>query len=109
MPENTRKLCFYIAIGLTALMIMFPPFTLSVGGFQGAAFDEYGFLLSGPPTARQALGAAAAFGGADAVRMAGDAMPYRLDLVRLMIQVAVVWGFYVALIRTVLKRAAPAR
>lgn len=109
MPENSRKLCFHVAVGLTVLMIMFPPFTLSLGGFRGGSFDEYGFLLSGPPTARQALGAAAAFGGADAVRMAGDAMPYRLDFVRLMIQVAVVWGVYVALKRTVLKRAAPAR
>ena len=96
MTTQFRRFAFYLAIALTVLMVMFPPFVVA------GQLVEYGFVLSGPPTAQQAAATAAMFGGA---QMAHEMVPYSLDVVRLLVQLILLWGFYVAAARTVMKAA----
>ena len=99
MQTQWSRLSLYAAIGLTVLAILFPPFNL-IGGI-----DEYGFILSGPPSVNAALSQANAMFGADARRFTGT-VHVSIDFVRLVVELAVIWGIYFALKRTVLKPAA---
>jgi hypothetical protein len=99
MKTQLRRFALYAAIGVTILMVMFPPFVVA------GRLVEYGFVLSGPPTARQAAATAAMFGGGQMTQMAHDIMPYSIDVARLLIQLVVVWGTYFAAARTVMKAA----
>ena len=98
MQTQWTRLSFYIALGLTALAILFPPFSVMSGP------DEYGFLLSGPPSVNAAVAQAHALMGADAGMMTSR-IHYTIDFVRLIVELAVIWGAYIALKRTVLKPA----
>ena len=100
MPANARKLALYLATGLSLLMIFFPPFTVVA---YGAPMTQYGFLFSGPAAINQAMGTATVFGGPEGARMMGHMVNYHLDWLRLSVQLAIVWGLYVALLHTVLK------
>ncbi len=96
MQTQWTRLSFYIALGLTALAVLFPPFTIMSGP------DEYGFLLSGPPSVNAAVAQAHALMGSDAGMMTRH-IHYSIDVVRLVVELAVIWGAYIALKRTVLK------
>jgi len=94
-----RQFALYLASVLTVLMVIFPPFVVA------GQLVEYGFLLSGPPTARRAAATVAMFGGAQMTQMAHDMVPYSIDVVRLLIQLVLLWGLYFAAARTVMKAA----
>ncbi len=96
MQTQWSRLALYAAVALTLLAILFPPFNI-IGGL-----DEYGFILSGPPGFSEALNQASRMLGPDARRMAGG-MHFSIDFVRLLIELAAIWGIYFALRRTVLK------
>lgn len=96
MLLKCRLLALYLAAGSTLLMMMFPPFFLGNG-------DEYGFILTGPPSATEAIAALSAFGGQQGHDMARSLIAYNVDLVRLCVELAVVWGVYFALRSTVLR------
>ena len=98
MLTQWSRLSLYTAIGLTTLAILFPPFNI-IGGL-----DEYGFILSGPPSFNAAIGQANAMFGTDAHRFTG-AIHFSIDFVRLFIELAMIWGIYLVLKKTVLKPA----
>ncbi len=99
MRDQWRRLLFLLAIGLTILLVSFPPFSVNGGP------DEYAFALSAPPSARQAYEAAWALGGQQGGDMVGEVIHYSIDVLRLLIQLAVVWSTYLALRQTVMKGA----
>ncbi len=99
MLTQWSRLSLYAATGLTLLAILFPPFSI-IGGL-----DEYGFILSGPPSVNAAIGQANAMFGTDAHRFT-DPIHFSIDFVRLFVELALIWGVYIALKRTVLKPAA---
>ncbi len=93
-----QRFCLYIAAGLTALALLFPPYAIDHGA------DEYGFVFAGPPSVSQAVERMAAIGGQHGRDMAAELIPYRVDLVRLTLELAATWGVYLALRQTVLKQ-----
>ena len=100
MASNARRFAFYVAIGATVVMILFPPFSISTWG--GSA-TEYGFIFTGPSGVGQAMGAAGAIGGKQGQDMMRDMVHYSPDFVRLLIQLVVVWATYLAAAKTVLR------
>ncbi len=101
--DNTRKLAFCLALGLSVIIVLYPPFTICS---FGASLVEYGFLFTGPATVRNAAGVAREMLGPQA-GAAATGLTYSLDIVRLLIELAVVWAIYVTLLRTVLRRPQP--
>jgi len=99
MKTQFRRFAIYVAVAVTLLMVLFPPFVVA------GHVVEYGFVLSGPPTAQQAAATADMFGGGQMTQMAHNMVPYSLDVVRLLIQLVVLWGLYFAAARTVMKPA----
>ena len=99
MLAQWNRLCLHTAIGLTLLALLFPPF----GMFGG--YDEYGFILSGPPSFNAAASQANAMFGANASRLAGD-VHFSIDFARMFVELALIWGIYILLKRTVLKPTA---
>jgi len=95
MLLKRRLLALYLAAGSTLLMMVLPPFFLGNG-------DEHGFILTGP-SATEAIAALSAFGGQQGHDMARSLIAYNVDLVRLCVELAVVWGVYFALRSTVLR------
>ncbi len=100
MIDQWRRLALYVALGLTALAVLFPPFSVNGGP------DEYGFILATPPSARQAMATMSALGGQQGTALAGDMIHYAIDLPRLLLEMVVVWGVSFALRRTVLRPTA---
>lgn len=88
-PREHPRLAFYLALLLTAAMVLFPPFT-SLGG------TEYAFVLTGPAWS-QAMGAVGSELGLGA----------RLHWPLLLVQLAVLWAAALGLRR--LLAAAPER
>ena len=99
MQTQWNRLALYAAVALTLIAILFPPFNIF------GALDEYGFILSGPPGFSEALNQTSQMLGPDARRMTGG-VHFSIDFVRLFIELAVIWGIYFALKRTVLKPVA---
>jgi hypothetical protein len=89
MNQQIRRFALYMALGLTAAAVLFPPFDISIFGMGR---DEYGFIFSGPPTGRQAE----AFFGKDAPH-------FSIDIARLAFELVAIWGVYFALRRTILR------
>lgn len=102
MVHNTRRLALLIALGLTALAILVPPFTV---GSMGMSQVEYGFLFTGPASARNARAAMQALLGPQAAAAQGDTFSVSIDVGRLVVQLLVVWALYAAVRMTVLRRA----
>lgn len=99
MQTPARRLAFRLNAGMTILIILFPPFIFSIGGL--GAQTEYDFLLTGSPSAARA---AARFGSDPAMSQMKTMFKSTLDIVRLAVELAVVWGVYLALTMTVLAR-----
>jgi hypothetical protein len=89
MNQKIRRFALYMAIGLTIVAILYPPFDVSNIGVGG---DEYGLVFYGPPTGRQAQ----EFFGS-------KALPYSIDIARLVFEFVAIWGVYLALRLTILK------
>ena len=103
MLEKTRRLALYSVLGITAIMILYPPFELRQ---FGASMVEYGFLFTGPATARNAAEFTRQMLGPQAAA-AAPTLTYSLDVVRLLIQLVIPWGILITLLRTVLQRSEP--
>ena len=99
MLTQWDHLSLYGMTGLTLLAVLFPLLDI-IGGL-----DEYGFIPSGPPSFSAALGQANTTFGTDAHRFTG-AVPFSIDVIRLFIELAVIWGVYIGLRRIVLKQTA---
>ena len=99
MQNDRRQLALYLALGATVVELLYPPFSYGIGGIGQAM--QYGFLMSGPPAAA----AARAMGGTDSA--ASDLISYSIDTPVLLLELALVWGLYAALLMTVLRRRAP--
>ena len=97
MLVQWRRLVLYVALGLTTLAVLFPPFSVNGGP------DEYGFALSAPPSARQAIASMQEIGGTQAAGLAGQLVHYGIDVPRLLLELGCVWGACLVLRRTVLR------
>jgi hypothetical protein len=97
MQRQWSRLALYAAIGITVVMLLFPPFIINNGPV------EYGFLFSGPPSVRQAYSQMSALGGQAGRDMASGMIHYSVDAIRLVLQLAAVWIAWFALRKTVLK------
>jgi hypothetical protein len=89
MNQQIRRFALYMAIGLTIAAVLFPPF--DIGGI-GMGGDEYGLIFSGPPTGRQAE-----------ALLGSKLIHYSIDIARLTLELAAIWGVYLALRLTILK------
>ncbi len=99
MKTQFRRFALYVAIAVALMMVLFPPFVVA------GQVVEYGFVLSGPPTAQQAAAMAASFGGGQMTQIVSNMVPYSVDIVRPLIQLVVLWGLYLAAAPTVMKAA----
>ena len=99
MQNDRRRLALYLALGATLMALLYPPFSYGIGGIGEAM--QYGFVLSGPPAAE----AARAMAGTDSP--ASDLISYSIDTPLLLLELALVWGLYAALLMTVLRRPSP--
>jgi hypothetical protein len=102
MRKEARRFALMVAAAATVAMVLFPPFSVSTMTGGGV---EYGFLLSGPPSVRQAVEAAAAIGGREGQDMARDMVQFSLDAARLLLQLGLLWTLLLAALKTVLKPA----
>ena len=103
MLDNTRKLALYSVLGLSVIIVLYPPFVIRS---FGASIVEYGFLFTGPATVRNAAGMAKEMFGPQAGATA-TGLSYSLDIIRLFFELAVLWAIYLTLLRTVLRRPQP--
>ena len=103
MLDNTRNLARYLVLGLSVIIVLYPPFVIDS---CGASIVEYGFPFTGPATVRNAAGMAREFLGPQAAA-AATGLTYSLDIVRLLVELAVLWAIYLTLLRTVLRRPQP--
>ncbi len=86
-----------MAVGLTALAVLFPPFTVNGGPY------EFGFIFAVPPSAARAMAAMSALGGRQGADLAAGLIHYAVDVPRLVFELAVVWCAFAALRWTVLR------
>lgn len=97
MTHQWRRLSLYIALGLTFLAILFPPFRVNGGPI------EYGFLFTGPASASQAVSQASELLGDQGAQWAAGMIHSTIDFMWLIFEFVVIWGVYVALRKTVLR------
>ena len=102
MVHNTRRLALLIALGLTGLIVLFPPFSV---GMMGMSQVEYGFLFTGPASVRNANAAMQGLLGPQGASAQGGMLDVSLDAGRLLVQLVVVWALYLAVRMTVLRQA----
>lgn len=101
LVHNTRRLALLIALGLTILVVLFPPFSV---GSMGMSQVEYGFLFTGPASARNARAAMQSLLGSQAAAAQGDLFSVSISAGRLLVELLIVWALYAAVRMTVLRR-----